>query len=251
VSADLATRAREVLERITAAAADAGRRPEEVRLLSVSKTFPAERVVEAARAGLIAFGENRVQEASDKIPAVQSMWPDPLEWHLVGPLQRNKARRAAELFDCVHSVDRPELATALDRARARTDEDGERLLDILLQVNIDEEPQKSGVLPGDAARLLDATIDLQHLRVVGLMAIPRAQEDAEQSRAAFARMRELRAELRDRRGGETLHELSMGMSSDYEVAIQEGATWVRVGTAIFGSRGAATAPADVDREETK
>jgi pyridoxal phosphate enzyme (YggS family) len=217
-------------ERIARAERAADRPAGSTRLLAVSKTFGPERVVEAAGCGLRAFGENRVQEATDKIPAVSAACDTPLEWHLVGALQRNKARRAVELFDVIHSVDRVSLAQAIDRAAAALD----RRPRVLLQVNVDAEPQKGGVSVGDAPALADAVAALPRLDLVGLMAIPQARPDPELQRPAFARLRTLLGELRIQHP--SLSELSMGMTSDFEVAIEEGATWIRLGTAVFGER---------------
>jgi hypothetical protein len=213
------------LERVQARIAEAcrrvGRDPAQVLLIGVSKTVDVERVRAAVEAGLAALGENRVQEARDKIAALGR----PVPWHLIGSLQTNKARDAVKLFDWIHSVDRLELARELDR-RART---AGRVADSLVEVNVGEEPQKAGVAPGELKRLLDALRELPGLRVRGLMAIPPAAEDPEASRPHFRRLRELRDEL-------GLEHLSMGMSADYPVAVEEGATMVRVGTAIFGPR---------------
>ena len=230
---DVAARLAEVRARIDAAALRAGREPREVTLVGVTKRVPAERMLEAARAGLICIGENYVQEARAKF-AVLASAPEAsaLRWHLIGNLQRNKARDAALLFDVIETVDRIELATELERRAAAAG----RELDVLLQVNVSGEPQKAGVAPGDAPALLAACAPLAHLRVRGLMTVPEATPLPEEGRAAFARLRELRETLRDSEGGESLTELSMGMSADFEVAIEEGATLVRVGTAIFGSR---------------
>jgi pyridoxal phosphate enzyme (YggS family) len=199
-----------------------------VKLLAVSKGFAAERIREAASAGQVAFGENRVQEAEAKIAALPA-----LEWHLIGQLQRNKARLACELFAAIHSVDRAELAQALARQAAALG----RRVRVLVQVNIDEEPQKGGVAPAATAALVHEIASLPALELAGLMAIPRPQPDPEQMRPAFARLRRLREEIRlQAPQGPGLEELSMGMSDDFEVAIQEGATIVRVGSAIFGAR---------------
>jgi pyridoxal phosphate enzyme (YggS family) len=230
---ELIERLRDVRERIDAAARAAGRSPSEVRLIAVSKTFPAAVVREAIACGQRAFGESRVQEAARKIPEVGEAPGITLEWHLVGRLQRNKARRAVELFDVIHSVDRPELARALARAARAL---GLRPR-VLIQVDLDDEPQKGGVAPSGAAALLEEIEKLDALEPVGLMAIPRACDDAERMRPSFARLRDLRDELnRSRPGRPALGELSMGMTADFEAAIREGATWVRVGTAIFGER---------------
>ena len=229
----LIERIRQVRGRIAAAARAAGRAPSEIELVAISKTFPASAVVEAAQAGLRIFGENRVQEAIGKIAEVRAALPFPLCWHLVGQLQRNKARRAAELFDLIHSVDRSELARALERSGEALD----RRLDVLINVNIDEEPQKGGTVPAAAAALLAELDSLPHLRAIGLMAIPRTCEDPEQVRPSFARLRALLEELNSGRPAERrIATLSMGMSADYEVAIREGSTCVRIGSAIFGRR---------------
>ena len=228
----IAARIEELRKRIETAARTAGRDPRAVRLLAVSKTFPAECVLEAAEAGLRSFGENRVQEAETKIPDVNAAAAVPLDWHLVGQLQRNKARRAVELFDWIHSVDRPALAAALERhaeALGRTPR-------VFIQVNLDEEEHKGGVLPGQLPALVRQVDALPHLELVGLMTIPRACEDPEEVRPSFARLRDLLEETNGRRERAKLAELSMGMSADFEVAIREGATWVRIGSAIFGER---------------
>jgi pyridoxal phosphate enzyme (YggS family) len=208
---------------IAAACRRAGRSPDEVLLVAVSKTMDAERVRLAIEAGVRALGENRVQEAKDKIEALGH----PVPWHLIGHLQTNKARDAVRLFDCIQSVDRIDLARELDR-RARAIG---KAVEALVEVNVGEEPQKGGAHPDEVKSLLDQLSALDAIRVRGLMAIPPAGADAEQSRPYFRRLRE----LRDACG---LKELSMGMSADYEVAVEEGATIVRVGTAIFGPRAA-------------
>ena len=208
-----------VRERVAAAAERAGRRPEDVLLIGVSKTVPPERVRLGVEAGLTALGENRVQEARDKIKILGR----PVPWHLIGHLQTNKVRDALELFDLIHSVDRLDLARELER-RA-----GDRVADVLLEVNVAAEPSKSGFGPDAVAPALEAIAALTHLRVRGLMAIPPIVTRAEESRVWFQTLRG----LAERHG---LKELSMGMSADFEVAIEEGATMVRVGTAIFGPR---------------
>jgi pyridoxal phosphate enzyme (YggS family) len=208
-----------VQEAVARACARAGRSSDHVLLIAVSKTMNVERVRAALEAGVAALGENRVQEAKEKI----ELLGHPVPWHLIGSLQTNKARDAARLFDWIQSVDRVELARELSR-RA-----GDRVLDVLLQVNLGEEPQKGGVAPAESKRLCEAVSGLPGLRVRGLMAIPPASTNPEHTRPYFRRLRELRDEL-------GLEHLSMGMSADYEVAIEEGATMVRVGTAIFGAR---------------
>ncbi len=230
----LAARLAGIRARIEHAARAVGRDPGAVKLLAVSKTQSAERVLEAVSAGLFAFGENRVQEAAEKIPAVQAICDAPLEWHLIGGLQRNKARRAVELCAVIHSVDRPELLHALEQAARELG----RRPRIFLQVNIDREPQKGGCLPSVLASLAAVADDCPNLELVGLMAIPQLWDNSEQVRPSFARLRGLLADLNKGRSGERrLCELSMGMTSDFEVAVQEGATWLRIGTALFGARG--------------
>ncbi|MGH7348987.1 MAG: YggS family pyridoxal phosphate-dependent enzyme [Candidatus Rokuibacteriota bacterium] len=210
-----------VQEAMARACARAGRSPDQVLLIAVSKTIDADRVRLAVAAGVAALGENRVQEAREKIETLGR----PVPWHLIGSLQTNKARDAARLFDWIHSVDRLELARELSR-RAHG---AERVINVLLQVNLGDEPQKGGVAPAEVKRLCDAVAGLPGLRVRGLMAIPPAAPTPEATRPHFRALHQLRDEL-------GLDHLSMGMSADYEVAIEEGATMVRVGTAIFGPR---------------
>ena len=230
---DLAARLAAIRERIAHAAARSGRDPASVKLLAVSKTQPPEQVLEAVRAGLRAFGENRVQEAEGKIPALRGLCRETLEWHLIGGLQRNKARRAVELVDVIQSVDRLELLAALDKAALATG----RRPRIFLQVNVDDEPQKGGCAPAGLAELARAADACASLDWVGLMAIPRACEDPEQVRPSFARLRALLDDLNRARPAERRRtELSMGMTADFEVAVEEGSTWLRIGTALFGAR---------------
>jgi pyridoxal phosphate enzyme (YggS family) len=210
-----------VRERIAAAAARAGRRPEDILLIGVSKTVPVERVRLGVEAGLLALGENRVQEAKEKIKVLGR----PVPWHLIGQLQTNKARDALELFDVIHSLDRLELAREIERRAAARG----RVVETLLEVNVAAEPSKSGVAPDAVEPTLEAIGGMTHVRVRGLMAVPPIVERAEETRRWFEMLRGLAA----RHG---LKELSMGMSADFEVAIEEGATMVRVGTAIFGAR---------------
>jgi pyridoxal phosphate enzyme (YggS family) len=234
VNRPLPDRLLEVRERAAKAALRADRKPEDLILLGVGKRQPAARIAEAVRAGLRHVAENFAQEARDKIPEVEAMLGDaaPPRWHFIGRLQRNKARYVARLFDCVESVDRIELVQELDHRAALA----ERQLDILIQVSLRGEDQKGGAAPEAVARLLEECRSYPRVRVSGLMTVPPATPDPEQSRPVFAELRELAARLREKPGGETLRELSMGMSSDFEVAIEEGATIVRVGTAIFGPR---------------
>jgi pyridoxal phosphate enzyme (YggS family) len=190
-------------------------------VIAVSKTVEIERIKLSIEAGVKALGENRVQEAKDKVAALGR----PVPWHLIGSLQTNKAKDAVQLFDWIHSVDREELARELDRRAHQA----ERRVKVLVQVNVGLERQKGGVQPDELKPLLDAITGCRNLDVRGLMCIPPATESAEASRRWFRRLRE----LRDAAG---LEHCSMGMSSDFEVAIEEGATMVRVGTAIFGPR---------------
>ncbi len=221
-------------ERVDAAAARAGRRPGAVTLVGVAKGAATERVVAAVRAGLADVGENYLQEAAARRPelAAELARTDTASprWHFIGRLQRNKARAVAQLFDVVHTLDRRELGDALDRGAAEAG----RTLDALIQVNADDEPQKGGAAPGTVPALLAASAAWPHLRITGLMAIPAASDDAERTRPAFAMLRALRDTLRA--DHPALAELSIGMSGDFEVAIEEGATIIRVGTALFGPR---------------
>jgi pyridoxal phosphate enzyme (YggS family) len=191
-------------------------------------------VISALRAGLTDLGENFAQEARDKREAVLAAIGDaaPPRWHMIGRLQRNKAALALRLFDSVETVDRAELARELDKRAAAAG----RTLNVLLQINLSGEVQKAGVAPAESTALLATCCGLEQLRVRGLMAIPAAGDDPEASRAAFAQLRQLRDTLSAQPGGEPLGVLSMGMSNDFEVAIEEGATSIRVGTALFGER---------------
>jgi PLP dependent protein len=218
-----------VRARVRVAAQRAGRSAEEVTLVGVAKQIPTGRVAEAVRAGVADIGENYLQEAS----ARRSQLAVKPRWHFIGRVQTNKARGVAQLFDVVHTLDRAELGAALERHAAAAG----RTLDALVQVNVSGEAQKGGAAPDRVEALLEASADWPHLRVVGLMAIPAASDDPEHVRPAFARLRALRDRLRPRHPA--LAELSMGMSGDFEVAIEEGATIIRVGTALFGPRGPA------------
>lgn len=235
--AEIEPRLAAVRGRIAAAARRAGRDPAAVTLIGVSKRVPAALAAAGVRAGLRDLGESYVQEARAKIPEVEKALaaegvPAP-RWHLVGRLQRNKAGEAARLFGCIHAVDGARLAEALDRRAGALG----RTLEGLVQVNLSEEPQKAGVEPEALLELLEACAALPHLRVIGLMTLPALAGDPERTRPVFARLRELLEAARSRPGGGALRELSMGMTADFEVAIEEGATIVRVGTAIFGPRG--------------
>ncbi len=212
---------------ITAACQKAGRDPGSVRLIAVSKTVDLDRIRAAIAAGQDLFGENYLQEAKDKIDVLGRQ----VGWHLVGHLQTNKAKPAVELFDLIHGVDRGKLARALDSAAARLG----KVQDVLIQVNQGGEDTKSGVAPEAARELVQEVARLPHLRLLGLMTMPPWFADPEAARPYFRSLRELRDRLRSL-SGLPLPELSMGMSGDFTVAVEEGATLVRVGTAIFGRR---------------
>ena len=215
--------------RIAAACAQAGRDAREVRLLAVSKTWPADAVRDAAAAGQVAFGESYVQEAVAKIDTLAAA---ALEWHFIGPLQSNKTRPVAERFAWVHSIDRAKIAERLSAQRPTTLPP----LQVCVEVNVSGESSKSGCAPGEAVELARHVAALPHLVLRGLMAIPEPTDDVALQRSRFAALRQLRDRI-DAECGLALDTLSMGMSDDLEAAIAEGATVVRVGTAIFGARG--------------
>jgi PLP dependent protein len=218
---DIRANLERVRERIARAAERAGRRASDVLLIGVSKTVEVARIRQAIEAGVAALGENRVQEAKGKVSEIGR----PVPWHLIGHLQTNKVRDALELFDVIHSVDRLDLAKEIDkRARSRG-----RTVDTLVEVNVAAEASKGGVPPDGLGELLDAVAKMPALIVKGLMAIPPEAKEPDDSRVWFRALRK----LAERHG---FRELSMGMSGDFEVAIEEGATMVRVGTAIFGPR---------------
>ena len=224
-----------MLEAIADACRRSGRDPGEVSLVAVSKTVAAQRLEAAVAAGLTLLGENRVQEAEAKAPLLPGA-----SWHLIGPLQSNKARRAVELFDVIESVDSVDLARRLDRlagegVRAGGGVGATGRLGVYLQVNVDRDESKSGFLPEALEAELRTLADLGSLRLLGLMTIGRLVGPAEEARPTFARLRELSERLRGRVGGFGAG-LSMGMSGDYPVAVEEGATVVRVGRALFGVR---------------
>lgn len=216
-----------VRRRIQSACERSGRDPGEVKLVVVTKTQGPESIRAAAECGITVFGESRVQEAQAKIP----LCPGHLSWHMVGHLQRNKARVAASLFDMIHSVDSARLIEALNAA---CDQAG-RTLPVLVEVNVAGDAAKFGVRPEGLRELLEASTQCPRLDVVGLMTMPPWHEDPEKARPHFARLRALREQCRGE-WGFRLPELSMGMSHDFEVAIEEGATWIRVGTDLFGRR---------------
>jgi pyridoxal phosphate enzyme (YggS family) len=220
-----------VRQAIAAAARAAARLPDSVLLIAVSKTFGPDAVIAAADAGQRMFGENYLQEALDKKLAVAAARPElALEWHFIGPIQSNKTRPIAENFDWVHAVDREKIAQRLsDQRPAHLPS-----LQICLQVNVSGEDSKSGVSPDELLPLARAVSAMPHLQLRGLMAIPEPTEDAERQRAPFIQLRQLAQQLRE--AGIETDTLSMGMSADMAAAIAEGATMVRVGTAIFGQR---------------
>jgi len=240
-----------VRERIELAASRAQRRPEEITLIAVSKTHSARKIQELYAAGVRHFGENRIQERESKLQHLSAL---NATWHMIGHVQKNKAARAAVLFDSIDSVDSVALAEKLARARVGFDaelaEDAEKknarnesqyfssgtLLRVLLEVRLDPEPAKCGVEDSELPRLVEAVMRVPHLDLRGLMGVPPYFDDPEETRSHFRRLRELRDAVRAKMGTELLPVLSMGMSNDFEIAIEEGATEVRVGTALFGER---------------
>jgi pyridoxal phosphate enzyme (YggS family) len=230
-SDEIRGRLAEVHLRIEASALGAGRDPSEVKLITVSKTHPPDVMRRAIEAGASELGENRVQEADAKI---LELGRDAVRWHLIGHLQANKARRAVMLFDVIHSLDSASLARRLDRLCVEMERDE---LPVLIQVDLGDEATKSGVSEAELPLVISALIGCERLRLLGLMTLPPFHDDAELVRPYFRRLRELRDDLKAQQAfGAGPGELSMGMSHDYGVAIEEGATFVRVGTAIFGER---------------
>ncbi|MDH5666784.1 MAG: YggS family pyridoxal phosphate-dependent enzyme [Nitrospira sp.] len=226
----IAERVQSVLSTIRTAAEECGRQPDSVRLVAATKTVAVDRIRIGIGAGLSILGENRVQEALPKVTALKE---EPVRWHFIGQLQRRKVRSVVGVFDMIHSVDSLELAQEIDR---RAMEAG-CLQDILLEVNIGGEPTKAGFQPEDLKSVVPTMAALPHIRVKGLMTIPPPADEAESVRGYFRRLRELAESIAAQKiAGVTMDELSMGMSNDYMVAIQEGATFVRVGSAIFGAR---------------
>lgn len=227
---EIARRRDEILASIAAAAGRAGRRPEEIALMAVSKTQSASTVALAARAGITRFGENRVQEGAAKVEALRGEFPD-LEWRLIGPLQTNKAKTALQWFAVIETLDRERLAGRLEALLSETG----GVLPVLLEINIGREESKSGALPEHAPRLYEAALASPRLHVRGLMTVPPYCPDPEKSRPFFRQLRSLRDGLVER-FGRALPELSMGMSHDFAVAVEEGSTEVRIGTGLFGAR---------------
>lgn len=228
---DAESNLRIVAEQIAAAADSCGRSASEVQLIAVSKTFPVQAILAATATGQLRFGENRVQEAEPKIHALHGV--QGIEWHLVGHLQSNKAGRAAALFDVIHSLDSVKLALRLDEACAAAG----RVLRALLQVDLGQEETKFGAGAEVIREIVAAAASLKRIRLDGLMTMPPFFDDPERTRPYFAALRQLRDTLESEQPGCLGHgHLSMGMSHDFEIAVQEGATMVRIGTAIFGAR---------------
>ena len=248
VSRDLSENLARVRERIELAATQSGRAPEEISLIAVSKTHPARKIQELYEAGVRHFGENRVQERESKLVQLQGV---AATWHMIGHLQKNKAARAVSLFSSIDTVDSIALADKLDRARADLTTEGTEAteerrgsipgasgnrLRVLIEVKLDPEPAKSGVADADLPGLIEAIQRLPHLDLQGLMGVPPYFADPEEARLYFRRLRELRDTARKQFSRQILPVLSMGMSHDFDIAIQEGATELRVGTALFGTR---------------
>lgn len=227
----LAARFADVQAHVAAAAQACGRSPQDMTLIAISKTHPASLIKHVIELGATDLGENRVQEAEEKIPVVGRT---AARWHLVGHLQANKARRAVSLFDVIHSLDSIDLARRLDRLCSET---GRQSLPLLIQVDLGHEETKSGVDEGELPQLAETVQQLKRLELIGLMTLPPFFDDPEQARPYFRRLRQLRDELAQTGVfGKGSGELSMGMTNDFAVAIEEGATMVRIGTAIFGER---------------
>ena len=218
----------EVRERISRAIQKSGREPDSARLITVSKQISVDRIEEARAAGAVVFGENKIQEA---IPKIEQMGAEGIFWHFIGHLQKNKIKFLDERFDLIHSVDSFELAEKI----AKHYHSENRVQRILLQVNVSGEAAKFGMEPKELEKKMAKFFQLQGIQVEGLMTIPPFDSDPENSRRHFSRLRELREQY-EKQNGLPLNELSMGMSNDFEVAVEEGATLVRVGTAIFGPR---------------
>jgi len=224
-------RLQQIQRRIRDAAESCGRNPDGVRLVAVSKTMPRESLVQAVEAGAEILGENYVQEAREKFNALYAL---PVSWHFIGHLQSNKAKYVVKIFDLIHSVDSRKLARELNKQARKID----KIQKVLVQVNISEESSKSGVLLEDTAQLVTEMSRLTHITVKGLMTMPPYFNAPEKVRPYFKKLRQVRDQLLTMNiPGVSMAELSMGMTGDFEVAIQEGATLVRIGTAIFGERG--------------
>ena len=219
-----------IYRRIAAAARDSGRRPEDIRLVAVSKTVPIERLLEAVGLGVTILGESYIQESREKFNA---LYAHSVSWHFIGHLQSNKAKYAVRMFDLIHSVDSLKLSREIDKEAGKID----KIQQVLVQVNLGEESGKSGVLLDDTARLVTEMSRLPHVKVKGLMTMPPYFNAPEKARPYFKSLRRLRDQLATMYiPGVCMTELSMGMTGDFEVAVQEGATLVRIGTAVFGER---------------
>ncbi|HFC98203.1 MAG TPA: YggS family pyridoxal phosphate-dependent enzyme [Thermosulfurimonas dismutans] len=228
-SESVARRLALIRERVAEAALRKGRRPEEVKILGASKAQPPEKIREAVEAGLEILGENYVQEAEKKKTLLSDL---PVSWHLIGYLQKNKARKALQLFDLIQTVDRPEIAQRLSRLAREMG----RTLPVFIEVNLGGEETKAGIPPEKLLDLVRLVKDLPALDLRGLMTIPPYSPDPEDSRKFFRKLRELKEQIEDLYELTQPLELSMGMSHDYEVAVEEGATVIRIGTALFGPR---------------
>jgi len=227
---DIRGRIARVHDAIERAALRSGRKPEDITLIAVSKTIGPAVIQQGVDAGITNLGENRVQEAAEKVERVTG---PALRWHLIGHLQSNKVRHAVRMFDVIHTVDSVDLSSRLDRIAGEMG----RTPTVLVQVKLGDEPAKSGADPRSLPAILEALDSAANLRLRGLMVIPPLSESSESTRGYFKRLREIRDGLNQGRPGDRqLADLSMGMSGDFEIAIEEGATMVRVGTAIFGSR---------------
>ena len=224
-----------IINRINAAALRVNRSPAEIKLVAVSKRIPSEKALRAIECGHYTFGENYVQEAQEKIPHIRKNKENKeIAFHFIGKLQSNKAKKAAELFDVIETIDSVKLARTLEKHLSSSN----KTLSAYLQVNIGKEEQKSGVMPEDCEQILQELSQFQHLKITGLMTMPPYFPDPEDARPYFKKLRQLskKMEAKGLLGQSGPIELSMGMSGDFEVAIEEGATVVRIGTAIFGAR---------------
>ncbi len=226
---DFKKRLENVKDRINKTALKCGRDPESIHLVAVSKTISANRIREAIKAGVTTLGENYVQEARNKFNVLGTL---PVSWHFIGHLQSNKAKYAVRLFDLIHSVDSLKLAHELNKQASKVN----KIQDILIQINISKEPSKSGSDIQNAANLIKDIVLLENISVKGLMAMPPFFNNPEKARPYFTALRDLRDQIQNVLPEVVLNELSMGMTGDFEVAIEEGATLVRIGTAIFGER---------------
>ncbi len=223
----LSERISSIFKKITNAALRVGRNPESIKLIAVTKGQPIEKIIEAADLGLRIFGENRVQEAREKIAQIKGF---NLQWHMIGHLQTNKVKEAVRIFTLIHSLDSEKLAIKIDNEAKKID----KIQRVLIEVKLSEEDSKFGIKEEELENFIDAIVNLKHLKIEGLMTMPPYFENPEDVRPYFRRLRQLRDTLSEKYP--FLRELSMGMSHDFEIAIEEGATMVRIGTALFGQR---------------